>query len=59
MTVYKMLTKNSIEERIAVIREEKRSLFKMTIDDYNGHNMEEVGDNAGLGFEKLKFLLQR
>lgn len=59
MKVYKLVTKNTIEERICIIREEKRSLFKMTIDDYNGQNLGEVDDNVGLGIEKLKYLLQR
>ena len=37
MRVYRLIAKDTVEERICIIREEKRKLFEMTIENCNAN----------------------
>ncbi len=59
MKVYKFVSKDTIEERICMIREEKRELFKLTIENYKNESNTEIDQQEAnkLSSNKLKFLL--
>lgn len=59
MKVYRLVSKYTIEERICAIREEKRELFKLTIDNYKNQTNKDIDeqDANDLSVNKLKFLL--
>jgi DNA repair protein RAD5 len=59
MKVYRLVTKDSIEERICAIREEKRQLFKLTIENYKDQSNKDIDEQVAneLSANKFKFLL--
>ena len=58
MKVYRFVTKNTIEERICEIRESKRKLFDLTIEDYKGNEFDDKGDET-MSIGVLKNLLRK
>ena len=57
MRVYKFICKNTVEERICQIREEKRKLFQMTIENCNSGSLKNFDKPNDLGVKQLKFIL--
>ena len=57
MRVYKFVCNNTVEERICRIREEKRKLFEMTIENCNSSGLESFEKPNDLGVKQLKFIL--
>lgn len=59
MRVYKLVTIDSIEERICMIREQKRELFKLAIEDIKRQDQSEldVAKADNLSSNRLRFLL--
>ena len=50
VNIYKLITNNTVEEKILSLQDKKRNLINMAID-------EEVPDMSGLNNEDLKFVL--
>lgn len=59
MKVFRFVTKNTIEERICAIREEKSQLFKMAIDDISKVDENDLDEEKAdhLNANRLRFLL--
>ena len=57
MRVYKFICNNTVEERICRIREEKRKLFEMTIENCNSKGIDEYEKPNDLGVKQLKYIL--
>jgi DNA repair protein RAD5 len=61
MKVFKLVTEDSIEERICQIREQKRELFKLAIEDVKRADKDDIDPTQAdnLNASRLQFLLRQ